>query len=432
MRDMLVFAMVFAPLPFVLRWPYLGVLLWSWLAYMNPHRLTWGAAFDFPFSQVVAIVTIIGLVVSRAWKTIPLYGATVVWIVFFLWTVLTMLFALNPTGAELEWGRWWKINLFTLVTLILMQSRERIQLLTLVIMLSLGFYGLKGGIFGIMTGGKFMVLGPPGSFIEGNTTIGLALIMALPLMGYFWLEAKRFWLKWSLVGGMALTAFATVVTSSRGALLGLIGMSVFLVVKSGKMVRLSIAAGIVAAATLSVMPDEWFQKMDTIGSYEEDSSAMGRINAWWFAFNLAVDRPVIGGGFNTFTRDLFRTYAPDPNDFHDAHSIYFEVMAEQGLVGFFIFLALGLTAYRCGSWVIRNAKFEPDLRWAANLAAMLQTSIVGYAICGAFLGHAYFDLYYHLIALLILTRQQVEVALSRLHPAVSQAPGAERLTEPAR
>jgi hypothetical protein len=64
-----------------------------------------------------------------------------------------------------------------------------------------------------------------------------------------------------------------------------------------------------------------------------------------------------------------------------------------------------------GSRIIRDSRGRPDLQWAKHLAQMVQVSLVGYAICGAFLGLAYFDLYYTLIVLLVLTRQQVLAAV---------------------
>ena len=46
MRDIIVTLAVFGLLPLILRRPWLGVLAWSWLGFMNPHRLTWGFAYD--------------------------------------------------------------------------------------------------------------------------------------------------------------------------------------------------------------------------------------------------------------------------------------------------------------------------------------------------------------------------------------------------
>jgi len=170
------------------------------------------------------------------------------------------------------------------------------------------------------------------------------------------------------------------------------------------------------------MPDAWFERMGTIQSFEEDESALGRINAWYFAFNLAVARPFLGGGFGTFDPILFLQYAPDPNDFHDAHSIYFEVLGEQGFVGLALFLLLGVLTYRSASWIIRKTKKRPDLDWANHLAAMIQVSLIGYAICGAFLGLAYFDFLYVLIAIIILTRKIVADELMVTNPQEPLSP----------
>ena len=57
MRDIFIFLMVLGPLPFVFKRPAMGVMMFAWLSLMNPHRLTYGAAYDFPFASIVAIVT---------------------------------------------------------------------------------------------------------------------------------------------------------------------------------------------------------------------------------------------------------------------------------------------------------------------------------------------------------------------------------------
>ena len=180
MRDLLVFLLVFGSLPFILNRPYIGVLVWYWLGFMNPHRLTWGLAYDFPFSILVAACLLISVAISAEPKRIPWSSVTVVWILFFLWTILTTLLALVPEAAAIEWSRWWKINLVCLIVLLVMRSRARLEMLIWVIALSIGFYGVKGGIFAISTAGQYMVYGPPHSFISDNTSLGLALIMSAP------------------------------------------------------------------------------------------------------------------------------------------------------------------------------------------------------------------------------------------------------------
>ncbi len=423
MRDVLIVMLVFGSLPFVLMRPHVGILVWFWLAFMSPHRLSWGFAYDFPFSAVVAAVLFVAVLVSREPKRMVWSSVTIVWALFFFWTIITTAMALIPDDAAVEWSRWWKVNLVSLITLLVMKSRERLHMLVWVIVFSLGFYGVKGGFFSIATGGHYMVIGPPGSFVDDNTNLGLALIMTLPLMRYLQLEAKAAWVRWGLIGSMALTALAIVTTQSRGAFLGLAGMAAFLILKSRNRLRIGLMVLALVPAIFAFMPDAWFSRMETIQAYEQDGSALGRINAWWFAFNLAKDHPLVGGGFGTFDPELFLKYAPVPEDFHDAHSIYFEVLGEQGFVGLALFLLLGILTYRTSSWIIRQAKKYPDrdLMWASHLAAMIQVSLVGYSIGGAFLGLAYFDFLYAMVAIIVLTRAFVERELAMDSPQVSGA-----------
>ena len=68
MRDILVTAIVFGVLPFIFKRPWIGILLWCWLGYMNPHRQAWGFAYDFPFAFITAIVTIAAFLFSKEKK----------------------------------------------------------------------------------------------------------------------------------------------------------------------------------------------------------------------------------------------------------------------------------------------------------------------------------------------------------------------------
>ncbi len=50
------------------------------------------------------------------------------------------------------------------VTLMLVNNRERMHWLVWMIVVSLGFYGVKGGVFTILKGGVNHVFGPAGKF----------------------------------------------------------------------------------------------------------------------------------------------------------------------------------------------------------------------------------------------------------------------------
>jgi probable O-glycosylation ligase (exosortase A-associated) len=403
MRDVALTLVIFGTLPFILWRPHIGVLVWTWIGFMNPHRLTWSFAYDMPFAMIVALVTLLALLISREPKKIPWTRETILLLVFLAWLLLTTINAMYPARAWPHLNQIWKILLMVYVTMMLMQSRERINQLVWVIALSIGFYGVKGGIFTIVHGGVYHVRGPEGSFIGGDNEMGLALIMTIPLLRYLQLTVRNMWLRGGLHAAMILCAVATVGSQSRGALVGLVAMGTFLWLKTRNKIFTAILGIVAISIVLSVMPQEWYDRMATIENYEADQSAMGRINAWKMAFNMAKDRP-LGGGLDAFQDYSFALYAPDPDNVHDSHSIYFEVLGEQGFVGLGLFLMLGLMTWRTASWVIARARRDREKRWLADLAAMIQVSLVGYASAGAFLGLAYFDYYYTLIALVVLCK----------------------------
>jgi probable O-glycosylation ligase (exosortase A-associated) len=110
----------------------------------------------------------------------------------------------------------------------------------------------------------------------------------------------------------------------------------------------------------------------------------------------------MGGGYGVFNRDAFRRYAPDPERFHDAHSIYFEVLGEHGFVGLALFLGFAGFAFLETQRVRNAARGDPEKLWAFDLVTALQASGIAYAVGGAFLGLAYLDLPYQLVALAVL------------------------------
>ncbi|MEW6118601.1 MAG: putative O-glycosylation ligase, exosortase A system-associated [Pseudomonadota bacterium] len=402
LRDLVVFGIVFFALPFVFKRPWVGIMLWTWLAYMNPHRQAWGAAYDFPFSMLVGLVTIATFVMTRDKNRMLWTRETIVLSIFIAWMFLTTQFAFYPDLAALQWNKVWKIHLMIFLVIMLIRNKEQLNWMVWVIALSLGYYGVKGGIFTIMHGGQFRVQGPADTFIGGNNEMALALVMLVPLIRYLHLQARRGWERLGLAAAMVLTGVAAIGSQSRGALVAMLLMGLFLILKSRKRFAMLFYGAIGIALVVTIMPQEWRDRMNTIETYQEDNSALGRINAWHTAFNVAKSR-ITGGGYEMFQAPVFRQYAPEPFRVHDVHSIYFEQIGEQGFIGFTLWLSLGIFTWLRARQVIRICKTDPERKWAADLAAMIQVSLVGYAAGGAFLGLSYWDLPYHLMATMLLT-----------------------------
>ena len=161
---------------------------------------------------------------------------------------------------------------------------------------------------------------------------------------------------------------------------------------------------VMAFLLLGFLPESWFQRMNTIGEFHEDASAMGRINAWWMAWNLARAN-FFGGGFEIYTPAVFSQYAPVPDDLHAAHSIYFQILGEHGFVGLVLFVVLWLTVWWLAGQLRLRGDARPETLLVSHLGAMIQVSLVAYGVGGAFLSLAYFDLPYYLLVLVVVSLQ---------------------------
>ncbi len=407
MRDIVLLAIVIPALILALRRPWIGVILWTWLSIMNPHRYTWGIAYSAPLAAAAAGCTLIGLLMTKD-RASPVKGAPVNWLLAFMaWMTLSWLFGLNIEGDYEQWKKVMKVDFMLLVALALLHSKQHILALVSVCAASLALLGAKGGVFTLATGGGGRVYGPPGSFISDNNEFALALVMTIPLLRFLQLQIQKPLAKRLLLVTMVLCAVSALGSQSRGAMLAISAMAVMMWWRGkGNKFQVGVLVAIVAITLLAFMPDEWSNRMSTIKTYEEDGSAMGRINAWWAAWNMAQHYP-FGVGFKPATGELFARFAPEPTNVKAAHSIYFQVLGNHGFAGLALFLGIWISSWRMAGWLRSQKGVLPVNQWTVDLGAMCQVSLIGYLIGGAFLSLAYFDLPYNIMAIVVLTRAWV-------------------------
>ena len=406
MRDIALASILIIGTLWALRHPYIGILMWTWISIMNPHRQSW-VIHDYPVAAIVGGATLIGLFLTSDRRNFFMTAPSTILLLFSLWMCVTFQFSFFPEESLPMLVRVLKIILMIFVVMILLYTRKHITMLAWVLVGSLGFYGVKGGVFTILTGGSHRVWGPPDSFIEGNNEVALALIMIVPLMFFLRSQYSRPWIRHALLIAMLLSSIAAIGSQSRGALLAIIAMAFLLWTRVNQKGLFAVLIVMLGISMTVFMPESWHNRMETIQTYQEDASAMGRINAWQMTWNLATDR-FWGGGFAIYNRPTFHTYAPKPDDIHAAHSIYFQVLGEHGFVGLSLFLLFWFFTWRWAGWLRTHAVGNEETEWAAVLGSMVQVGLVGYAVGGAFLSLAYFDLPYNMMVLVVLARRWVE------------------------
>lgn len=418
MRGILLSLIIFGSLPFIVMRPFLGLLVYSWISLMSPHRLTFGFAYSLPWAMIVGVVFLGSWLFSKESKKPPADPIFFLTVLFTLWMCVTTVFSLAPENAWPHWHRIIKIMVIALVTMIMLTDRKRIDLMIWVIVGSIGFFGVKGGIFTLATGGHYWVLGPEGSMIQENNEMAMATIMVLPLLRYLHLQVTNRYLWWGMLGAMPLMGISILGSQSRGGFLALSAMGGYLLLKSRHKLVGIIAVGVFTVITLSVMPQSWFDRMQSISNYERDGSAQGRINAWKMGTNLALDRPFRGGGFKVYETWrgskglIWEKYNPQYYFARAPHSNYFQVLGEHGFPGLFLYLTILALAFFYGGSLIRAGRRRPDLKWASDLGTMCQICLVGYCVGGLVINFAYYDVFWAVAAILIGARRYVKAQLA--------------------
>src|SRR3954454_11861204 len=199
-----------------------GVLTWAWIAIMSPHRLTWDFTYTLQLNLAIVFITFIAWVVAREPKRIPMNAATVMILLFMAWMTLTTATSLAPVNSWFHWDLHIKSLIFALAVMAIMRTQVRIQALIWITVMSIGYFGVKGGGFTIVHGGAYTVLGPPESIIEDRNHLALACCMIIPLMNYLRVTSANRFIRIGLMLAMALTIIISVIGSySRGGFLAL-------------------------------------------------------------------------------------------------------------------------------------------------------------------------------------------------------------------
>ena len=412
-RDLILLAFFVVSVPICFVRPFYGVCLWAVVSFLNPQAYIWGGAAFFPWAMAVAIPTIAGMLIfSRSFSNLTSFKVFLLgflWLWFTVTTLASTSTALFLHHAPETWAQWQfvtKMLLMTLVTIAVVNSFARLRILIMVMAGSLRLLRSESVPFSwSLRESAYRLYGPSKSMIADNNDFGLALNMALPL--FFLLaqtEAKR-WVRLLCGFLFVITIPAIFFTYSRGDLIGLVAVGILMLIRLKQ--RLLILPVILLGIALGIMfaPQSWRDRMNP--GQGLDNSARERLNSWTFSWNLASDYPITGGGFATFTPELFDRYAPAGNDVHGPHSVYFQILGEHGFVGLLLYLTVIASCFISVFRLLRKARaYEDPL--VASYANMIRLSIVGFLVSGIFLGRAYFDYYFAVVACLIILEKVAE------------------------
>jgi len=378
--------------------PMAGVVAFECFTFMSPQQETYGMTGALPVALIAALATVVGCVVNREPKSLPLNGITVLVLLFLAQATISTIFALAPTSIVLPvYTDLLKSLGFLILVAALLTNRRRVHTLVWLIVLAIGYYGVKGGLFTILTGGGNHVYGPPNSVLADNNQLAVALLTVLPLMNYLRVISAHRIVRIGMTIAMMLTVIAVVGTYSRGGLLALFAMSAFLWWNSKGKVKSGVLIAIGLVVAISIMPSQWTERMYSIQHYQKDASADDRLTVWRQAFGIALANPLTGAGFKaTATPSVIHRYYPDANQ-RATHSIWFQIVSQGGFPMLGIYIALIVTTVFKLHRIRWRTRGDPGLRWIDELCRMIEVSMIAFLVGGSFLSLGYYSLIYTLM-----------------------------------
>jgi putative inorganic carbon (hco3(-)) transporter len=392
--------------PVSFRRPLIGLLTFTWLAYMRPQDLTWGFAKYQRWSFLIAAVMAAGWLCARERRKLIWNSRTIAMVALVCVIALSVVFEVDtPQAVDTEsvasrMVEFSKIVGVAIFTTALVYKPAHLRILVWVIALSFAFYGVKSGLAGILGGGAQIMQGP-GGMLEDNNDFAMALCMGLPFLVQIGASERKPELRRAVYFMVPLTMLTILLTQSRGGFLALGTMTLLLIWRSKNRGAALVGLTLAGAISLFFLPASFYERMGTITTAaQEDGSAKGRLAAWKTAINMAQHRPLTGVGLSKF-QSAYTQYATVEHETARAtHNAYLQMWAECGTIALALYLFLIVGSF-FALWRVRaRAKQIYSSSWILNYTAMFEASLLAFVVGSAFLSRAQFDLFYHLVAII--------------------------------
>ncbi len=400
LRNLLVFGILAVGAYYCFQGPFFVLLLYIWNAYFRPDSWLWDPQFliSLRISYVLGVAVVVTSLLSK--ERFRLSGHCVLILLILLHSLASTLLSANVKYAWADWVDFLKALMITLLIPTLVNDRRKLFMLVTVMCISLGFEGAKQGWLGMLRN--------PGAinsneilFLGDNNGVAVGMLMLAPLFGALAATTKSKWVKRALLFLSVGVVYRALSTYSRGGFLSCGTLALIYWFRSKEKIKLAVGFTVTALIVLPVLPDAFWDRMQTITTYEEveDDSALSRLHFWKVAVKMADDRPLVGIGFNSFnvTYNKYDFSFGQYGEGRSVHSVWFGVLAELGYLGLCLYLlALFFTLRNC-AYARKVAARNPEHGDLQRFANSVETSIWVFLVGGSFLPFQYNEMLWHLI-----------------------------------
>lgn len=410
--------------------PFVATLGYVWFDAFRPQDVAYYILNQIPGALIMGAAALGSYVMLDRRHPPPLNAITILVGTMALWTTITMMWAVGGQGAWMKWDWATKTVIFSAFLPYVIRSHIQIEAFVQTYLLALAANYIPFGIKVFFSGGGY---GRNLGLVSGNTglaeggLLSTACLMVIPVALYLArntviIPKSRFtplayW-------GLAALALATALgTFQRSALIGLVAMGAVMIASSRHKLGYSAIAIVIGLILAYMTSDRWLGRVSSITDYQSDvGSAVLRLLVWQWTLDFVKSYP-LGGGFHAYivNQIVLPGTAANPGgeiQFGRAfHSIYFEVLGEQGWPGLAMFLTIAFLALWNTFTVARAAKRNPDFAWCGGLAIAIRSGLIAFLSAGAFVGIAFQPMFWYFVAVTVCLRAYIQRA-----EAVNKAP----------
>ncbi|MGI8728731.1 MAG: O-antigen ligase family protein [Solirubrobacteraceae bacterium] len=317
------------------------------------------------------------------WRAVWLIGLTLVWL------FLTIAWVGDPAAATKDAVNWCVAAVLALIFYTTLSSERQVRLVLggfvfgalLAVSIGLASTGLRPASSALETAtyteGRLQAGGDPNYLAAG-------LVPAIVLAGGLIATTRSILQRWGLMFAAGIITIGLAATQSRGGLLAAITATVVALLVMRRH-RLQVTAAIAICVGLI-----GFWLAISPGAFERISNAdgggNGRADLWTVAWRVFSDHPFQGVGLSGFEQ-ASAAYVLQPgqltavalivDDPHVVHNSYLQLLAETGVIGLVLYLAVVLAAL-AASWRaarLFDARGDPDLATLARSLLVAQASV---------------------------------------------------------
>jgi probable O-glycosylation ligase (exosortase A-associated) len=413
---------------FVLRYPYLMVLLFVLFSFFRIHEV-----FPQLYSLRIPLLLSLASLGALVWHVGVTRQVVAYWSpeltrvgLFLMLVVVGIVMATNrPLALGYFTSTYWKMILMVFAIAWLARTLKDFVLSLRLVTLSglavglVALYNQANGI-GIVEGSRVTIGRDLGSVLGDPNDLSLVLLFPFSFALSLMLSRETPHLE-RLLGlvTVVVLVLAVIATQSRGGLLGIAAVVAMFAWRRVQSKALLIGGGGLLMVMLYFVAGISGRKSGGAAEAGLDESAMGRLHAWEAAFGMAVDNPLTGVGMNNFYSNYFfySEYWDGLN--HAVHSTWFGVLGETGFIGLLVFLSMVFGLLKCARSSLKQLLATPQRSHPVmiTIAEGTLAGLVGFCVSGTFLTQGFTWPLYILLAFTVAIAHFVWQQESEYDPA---------------